>query len=155
MEAFGGDEASPLVVVDYAHSPEALSSVLGALREQCTGRLWCVFGCGGERDRGKRALMGAVAADKADLTVLTDDNPRGEDGNQIIAEVMAGVPGEREVLIERDRATAVRYAVTAAIPGDVVLIAGKGHECYQEVAAVRRPYSDRAAVRNALRERAR
>ena len=154
METFGGDERTPLVVVDYAHSPDALSNVLGALREQCTGRVWCVFGCGGERDRGKRALMGAVAADQADLTVLTDDNPRGEDGDRIIADVMTGVPSGREVIIERDRAMAVRRAVVASAPSDVVLVAGKGHECYQEVGKVRRPYSDRAAVRSALRERA-
>jgi UDP-N-acetylmuramoyl-L-alanyl-D-glutamate--2,6-diaminopimelate ligase len=154
MEAFGGDDGNPLVVVDYAHSPEALRCVLSALREQCAGRLWCVFGCGGERDRGKRALMGAVAADEADSTVLTDDNPRGEDGDRIIAEVMAGVPSDREIIVERDRATAVRHAVVASRADDVVLVAGKGHECYQEIGAVRRPYSDRAAVRNALRERA-
>lgn len=153
MERFGGRATQPLVVVDYAHSPAALSAVLGALREQCSGALWCVVGCGGDRDRGKRPLMGAAVAREADVVVLTDDNPRTEDGQDIIDEILLGVPERGAVIVERDREHAIRYAVHTAQPGDVVLVAGKGHEPYQEINGVRRPFSDASVVRNALRER--
>ncbi len=136
----------PLVVVDYAHTPEALRHVLEALRGHCRGCLTAVFGCGGDRDRGKRPLMGRVAAERADAVVLTDDNPRSEDGDAIVAEIAAGMGAARAPRIVRDRAEAIAWAVERAGPGDVVLVAGKGHESEQETAGVRRPFSDRETV---------
>lgn len=131
------------LVVDYAHSADALQRVLQALRARTPGRLICVFGCGGERDPGKRPEMGQVAAAGADLVILTDDNPRREDGDNIIAQILAGMEGSADrVQVERDRAAATRLAVAAATAGDVVLIAGKGHEDYQDGPDGRRPYSD-------------
>src|SRR5690606_29690661 len=115
------------VVVDYAHTPDALDKALGVLRRHCPGRLMVVFGCGGERDRGKRAAMGAVAAQRADAIVLTDDNPRGEDGAAIIAEIQAGL-GNATATVIRDRRAAIAHAMAQAGAGDVVLVAGKGHE---------------------------
>lgn len=153
MQRCGGTGPLPLVVVDYAHSPAALTAVLDALREQCTGALWCVVGCGGDRDRGKRPLMGAAVAREADVVVLTDDNPRSEEGQGIIDEILQGIPERSAVIVERDREQAIRYAVQTAQPTDVVLIAGKGHEHYQEISGVRRPFSDAVVVRHALRER--
>ncbi len=148
MECLGGG-AQPLVVVDYAHTPDALETVLATLRPQCEGRLWCVFGCGGERDRGKRPLMAQVAERLADRVVITDDNPRGEDGDAIVADILAGT-SRADVLVERDRAAAITRAVTGAVAGDIVLVAGKGHEPYQEVDGHRTPFSDTAVVRNVL-----
>ena len=150
MECFGGDGARPLVVVDYSHTPDSLARALESLREQCRGRLWCVFGAGGDRDRGKRPLMGAAASAHADVLVLTDDNPRGEDGDRIVEDIRGGVPPGQEVVTQRDRAAAIALAVDAAAPDDVVLVAGKGHETYQEVGGRRLPFSDAAAVRAAL-----
>ncbi|MCC7486972.1 MAG: UDP-N-acetylmuramoyl-L-alanyl-D-glutamate--2,6-diaminopimelate ligase [Burkholderiales bacterium] len=161
MERAGGG-AQPLVVVDYAHSPDALEHALRALRE-ITGRgsrprgggprLTCVFGCGGERDRGKRPQMGRLAARLADRVVVTSDNPRAEDPLRIIDDILSGVPrGGGELAVIPDRKSAVRYAVGAARRGDVVLLAGKGHERYQLVAGARRPHSDLAEARRALRE---
>jgi len=142
------------VVVDYAHTPAALAAALDALRPLCRGKLWCVFGAGGERDPGKRPQMGEAAA-SADRVVITDDNPRAEDGDAIVAQIVAGVPGLRRarVQVERARARAIAAAVAGAGPGDVVLVAGKGHETYQEIAGRRLPFSDVAAVRAALAER--
>ena len=148
MQAFGGGEL-PLVVVDYAHTPDALATALAALRPQCSGRLWCVFGCGGDRDRGKRPQMGEVAVRLADRVLITDDNPRTEDGERIVADILAGIPGAAPA-VQRDRAAAIAMAVADAAPGDVVLVAGKGHEPYQEVGGVRRPFSDADCVRAAL-----
>lgn len=155
MQRFGGDTDQPLVVVDYSHTPDSLTRALESLREQCSGKLWCVFGAGGDRDRGKRPMMGAAAAAHADVIVLTDDNPRGEDGDRIIDEVRGGIPDGVEALAERDRAAAIALAVAAAGPGDAVLVAGKGHENYQESAGRRLPFSDAAAVRAALEARPR
>ncbi len=152
MNRLGGG-AQPLVVVDYAHTPDALEQALSALRAHCRGRLWCVFGCGGERDAGKRPQMGALAARLADVAIITDDNPRGEDGDAIVAAIRAGMPAQAQVAIERDRARAIAQAVGAARPGDVVLIAGKGHEAYQECAGRVRPFDDLAEVRAALEAR--
>lgn len=149
MERFTGP-GRPLVVVDYAHTPDALEQALRSLRPHCAGRLWCVFGCGGERDRGKRPLMGAAAERLADALVLTDDNPRAEDGGAIIEEIQAGLRRPAAATVERARAEAIRLAVGAAGPGDLVLVAGKGHETYQEVAGVRHSYSDRAWVTRLL-----
>ena len=134
MQSFGGGSV-PRVVVDYAHTPDALEQVLGALRAHCRGRLWCVFGCGGDRDRGKRPLMGAVAARLADRLVITDDNPRSEEPAAIVADIMAGVDAAAQAQIVHERAAAIAYAVSQAKVGDVVLVAGKGHELYQQIGA--------------------
>ena len=150
MQTIGGGRR-PLVVVDYAHSPDALEQVLHALRELIGGtaaRLVCVFGCGGTRDRGKRPLMGAVAARLADRVVITSDNPRNEDPLRIIADIRKGVRGD--CLIEPDRRRAIARALREAGRGDVVLIAGKGHETYQEIAGVRHVFSDAVVARAGL-----
>jgi len=136
------------VIVDYAHSPDALEKVLAALREHARGRLVCIFGCGGERDRAKRPRMGAIAARLADEVILTDDNPRGEDGGAIIGEIADGMPELPRVI--RDRRTAIARALAGAQADDIVLVAGKGHEDYQQIGAERHPYSDRATVREIL-----
>lgn len=149
MQKFGGN-GKPLVVVDYAHTPDALEKVLATLREQTAGRLTCVFGCGGDRDAGKRPLMGAVAASLADSVIVTSDNPRSEDPAAIIAQVMGGI--DKPCLAEPDRAAAIRQAVQSARSGDIVLVAGKGHEDYQEIAGVRTPFSDAATALAALDE---
>lgn len=149
MERFGGS-GEPLVVVDYAHSPDALANALAALRPVAVargGRLAVVFGCGGDRDRGKRPVMGAIAGSRADAVLITSDNPRSEDAAAIIAEIRAGAP---EAAVEADRARAIRQAIAAAAAEDVILVAGKGHETYQEVAGVRSHFSDAEQVRAAL-----
>jgi len=142
MQALGGNR-KPLLVIDYAHTPDALEQVLATLREVAAargGKLACVFGCGGERDPGKRPLMGEVVARLADIALVTSDNPRGEDPDAIIADILRGMqPG---VTVDSDRATAIRAAVQGARAQDVVLIAGKGHEAYQEIAGRRLPFSD-------------
>jgi UDP-N-acetylmuramyl-tripeptide synthetase len=149
MERFGGRD-QPLVVVDYAHTPDALEHVLRALRAHCSGQLWCMFGCGGDRDRGKRPLMGAVTERLADYVVLTNDNPRHEHPGRIIADIQAGLTYPSAVRVEPQRAHAIRYAIEHAQPGDVVLIAGKGHETYQLIGDQKQPFSDRAQVLAAL-----
>jgi UDP-N-acetylmuramoyl-L-alanyl-D-glutamate--2,6-diaminopimelate ligase len=153
LERFGGT-GQPLVVVDYAHTPDGLEQTLRSSREICPGTLWCVFGCGGDRDRGKRPLMGAIAERLADRVIVTWDNPRREDPALIIDDIRRGMPATDKVSVEADRALAIRLAVLAASPGDVVLVAGKGHEAYQEIQGQRWPYSDRDTVRAALSERA-
>lgn len=150
MERFGGDRRRPLVIVDYAHTPDALEQTLGTLRAHAAGHLVCVFGCGGERDRGKRPLMGGIAARLADRVIVTDDNPRGEDAGAIVADILAGMPADVSVAVVSDRAEAIRMAITEADAGDVVLVAGKGHENYQEIGGRRLPFSDREAVAAAL-----
>lgn len=154
MESFGGEAGAPLVIVDYAHTPDALDKALAAARAHASGRLGVVFGCGGDRDPGKRPLMGEIAARRADRVWITDDNPRTELPAAITADIARGVPAGLPVRIEHDRAAAIRGALAEAGPGDVVLIAGKGHEDYQEVGRTRRPFSDQAIVRAALGERA-
>jgi UDP-N-acetylmuramoyl-L-alanyl-D-glutamate--2,6-diaminopimelate ligase len=134
------------VLVDYAHTPDGLENVLGSAREITTGRLICVFGCGGDRDRGKRPLMGRVARRLADVPLVTSDNPRSEDPDAIIAEIMDGVPMEAEP----DRRAAIERAVGMARPGDVVVIAGKGHEQGQQFADRTLPFDDRTVAREAL-----
>jgi len=153
MNRLGGDGHHPLVVVDYAHTPDALEQALTALRSHCAGRLICVFGCGGERDAGKRPQMGAIAERLADVAIVTDDNPRGEDGDAIVAQIRAGM--QRQATVERDRAAAIGMAIAQAGADDVVLIAGKGHETYQEGAAGKRPFDDLATARAALAQPAR
>lgn len=153
METLGGD-AMPLVVVDYAHSPDALEKVLTTLRGTATakgGKLVCVFGCGGDRDAGKRPLMGAIAERLADRVILTSDNPRSEDPLAIIAAIRAGM--QQEPTIEVDRGSAIRQAVAEADKRDVILLAGKGHEPYQEIAGVRLPFSDSDIAKSALGKR--
>ncbi len=153
MQRFGG-AGKPLVVVDYAHSPDALEKVLLALRPAVPvgAELACVFGCGGERDAGKRPQMGRIAATLADRVIVTSDNPRGEDATAIAEAVVAGIreTDNRKWSIELDRASAVAHAIAAAKWGDVVLLAGKGHEDYQELAGARVPYSDAAEATTAL-----
>ena len=153
MNRLGGGDA-PLVVVDYSHKPDALQQALESLRGHLRGRLTCVFGCGGERDRGKRPQMAAIAEAAAGMVIVTDDNPRGEDGDAIVAEIMAGFADPSKVVVERDRRRAIERAVGAAGPGDIVLVAGKGHETYQEVAGVKHPFDDREVAAAALSARA-
>jgi UDP-N-acetylmuramoyl-L-alanyl-D-glutamate--2,6-diaminopimelate ligase len=150
MEVLGGPPSAPWVVVDYAHTPDALQRVLTTLEAAVVGELWCVFGCGGDRDRGKRPMMGAVAADLADRIVLTDDNPRSEDPAAIVREIRGGVGDHPRVSVIHDRRAALKTAIERARPGDVVLVAGKGHEAEQLVGAERRPFSDRAVVAELL-----
>ena len=150
MNRIGGENALPLVVVDYAHTPDALEQALTSLRAHAHGTLICVFGCGGERDAGKRPQMGAIAEALADLVIVTDDNPRGEDGNTIVDEIVAGLENPERVTVERDRRKAISLAIHAAHEGDIVLIAGKGHEPYQEIAGVRYPFDDLAIARDVL-----
>jgi UDP-N-acetylmuramoyl-L-alanyl-D-glutamate--2,6-diaminopimelate ligase len=147
-----GSPSQPTVVVDYAHTPDALEKVLQALREVgigTGGKLICVFGCGGDRDRGKRAMMGVVAERYSDHCIVTSDNPRSEDPRAIIAEIAGGMKGSNHEL-NLDRAAAIRSAIGRARPGDTVLIAGKGHEDYQEVAGVKQPFSDALVAQQAL-----
>jgi UDP-N-acetylmuramoyl-L-alanyl-D-glutamate--2,6-diaminopimelate ligase len=144
------------VVVDYAHTPDALDKALQALRPLAAargGRLWCVFGCGGNRDAGKRPLMGAIAVSGADRVVLTSDNPRDEVPGAILAQVLAGVSGHDDIGVFEDRREAIAHAVAQASPGDVILLAGKGHEDYQELRGVRHPFSDVQEAAAALRRR--
>ncbi len=150
MSLLGG-QGKPRVVIDYAHTPDALEKVLSSLREHVRGRLICVFGCGGDRDAGKRPLMGAVACRLADQVLLTDDNPRGEDGQAIVNQILEGMKGEA-VSVQRDRAQAISEAISAAGKDDVVLVAGKGHEDYQLVGDLKLPFSDFSEVERALLE---
>jgi UDP-N-acetylmuramoyl-L-alanyl-D-glutamate--2,6-diaminopimelate ligase len=152
METLGGGHA-PLAVVDYAHSPDALRKALTAARAHARGRLVVVFGCGGERDPGKRPVMGAIAAELADDIVITDDNPRAEAPQAITASIAAGIPAGHPYRIEHDRARAIRDAVIDAGGDDVVLVAGKGHEDYQIYGNERRVFSDQKAVAAALAAR--
>ncbi len=151
MERFSAPGA-PTVLVDYAHTPAALAAALDAVRAHSTGRVWCVFGCGGDRDAGKRPLMGRAAVEGADRVLITDDNPRSEAPESIVADIRRGLSGA-EAHVIHDRTEAIRYAVAHADANDTVLIAGKGHETYQIVGAQCLPFDDREAVRAALQER--
>jgi UDP-N-acetylmuramyl-tripeptide synthetase len=147
----------PLVAVDYAHTPDALDKALLALRplaSQRGGRLWCVFGCGGDRDATKRPLMAAVAEKNADQVVVTSDNPRSEKPENIISQILLGLSHNECVEVQADRALAIAETVAAAAPQDVILLAGKGHEEYQEIAGVKHPFSDKAHAQAALQGRA-
>jgi UDP-N-acetylmuramoyl-L-alanyl-D-glutamate--2,6-diaminopimelate ligase len=156
MQQTGGD-GKPLAVIDYAHSPDALEKVLSALRPVARargGRLAVVFGCGGDRDPGKRPLMGTIAARLADAVYITSDNPRSEDPSEIVAQIARGARAgiaPAQLIVARDAAIAA--ALSAAEAADVVLIAGKGHEPYQEIAGVRHPFSDLAHADAALAKR--
>ena len=153
MERLGGESGQPLAVIDYAHTPYALEQVLGALREHGSGRLWCVFGCGGDRDAGKRPLMGAIAERLADRAIVTDDNPRTEDPDRIVGDILAGMRRPQAATVIRDRRAAILHTLAEAATGDVVLIAGKGHEDYQIIGVERRSFSDRAVALEGLSER--
>ena len=151
MQAIGEE---PLVVIDYAHTPDALQNALHALRPVAAergGRLAVVFGAGGDRDRTKRPLMGAIAARLADRALITSDNPRSEDPAAIISQIQEGIAGPHEV--EADRARAIESVISSAGTKDVVLIAGKGHETYQETAGRRTHFSDEEHARSALAAR--
>ena len=153
MNRLGGDAGRPLVVVDYAHTPDALEQALSSLREHAQARLVCVFGCGGERDAGKRPQMAASAERLADRVIVTDDNPRGEDGDAIVADILAGFDKPEAVVVQRDRARAIARAIGEAAPGDIVLVAGKGHEPYQEINGIKHPFDDTAIALQALEAR--
>ena len=155
MQPEGGG-GLPLALIDYAHTPDALAKALRAARRHCRGRLWCVFGCGGERDLGKRPEMGRIAAQLADAIIVTDDNPRREDPAAIVAPIVAAIAaagGAARTRVIHDRAQAIASALGEAAPADVVLVAGKGHEDYQIIGGARRPFSDAALVLQALAER--
>jgi UDP-N-acetylmuramoyl-L-alanyl-D-glutamate--2,6-diaminopimelate ligase len=139
------------VYVDYAHTPDALDRSLATIREFTEGRVIAVFGCGGDRDKAKRPLMGKAVANAADVAVVTSDNPRTEDPARIVQDILVGMNGTNPT-VEPDRAKAIRTALKVARPGDAVLVAGKGHEEYQLVGTERREFDDRAVVREALEE---
>jgi UDP-N-acetylmuramoyl-L-alanyl-D-glutamate--2,6-diaminopimelate ligase len=152
MQRVGGVE-EPLAVIDYAHTPDALAQALAALRPAARARggaLWVVFGAGGDRDPGKRAPMGEAAARGADRVVITSDNPRSEVPDEIVTAVAAGARGARQLECIVDRAEAIAHALAEAAPADIVLIAGKGHEPYQEIGGRRLPFSDLEHARAAL-----
>ncbi len=153
MEVFGGG-LNPMIIVDYAHTPDAMEKALIALREHCSGTLFCVFGCGGDRDTGKRPLMAAVAEKYSDKILVTDDNPRNENGNQIINGILAGLKTPAAAVVIRDRVKAIETAIELAQAGDTVLIAGKGHESYQTIGGCKLPHSDRVLVSSILQEAA-
>jgi UDP-N-acetylmuramoyl-L-alanyl-D-glutamate--2,6-diaminopimelate ligase len=156
MECLGG-QGSPLVAVDYAHTPDALDQALTALKPlalQRGGQLWCVFGCGGDRDATKRPLMGAIAARQADYVVVTSDNPRSEKSEAIIAQILRGAAGSPAVQVQSDRAAAIAQTIAQAQPQDVILLAGKGHEAVQEIGGAKFEFSDLAHTAAALKKRA-
>ncbi|MFI4927287.1 MAG: Mur ligase family protein, partial [Burkholderiales bacterium] len=147
------EAGKPLVAVDYAHTPDALEKALQALRQRAQqrgGQLWCVFGCGGDRDPVKRPLMAAVAEKEADRVVVTSDNPRTEKPQAIISQVLLGLSHADVVEVQGDRALAIADSIAAAAPQDVILVAGKGHEDYQEIGGVKQPFSDQAHAKAAL-----
>jgi UDP-N-acetylmuramoyl-L-alanyl-D-glutamate--2,6-diaminopimelate ligase len=152
MERFDTGTGHPLVVVDYAHTAGALEAVLVSLRAHCKGRLWCVFGAGGDRDSGKRPQMGAMAERHADRVVLTDDNPRREDPQKIIDDICSGIRQPARLHIEHDRGQAIGWAMREAAADDIVLVAGKGHETVQLVGDRALPFSDRERVMALARE---
>ena len=151
MQAFGGAD-QPLVIVDYAHTPDALEKVLSALRTHCVGELTAVIGCGGDRDRGKRSLMAKVAELGADHLIFTDDNPRNEDPQAIVAEMLTGIEHQDQVTVLHERPDAIAYAVSKAGTGDIVLVAGKGHEDYQLINGERLKCDDCVTVADLLSE---
>ena len=139
---------SASVVVDYAHTPDALQKALESVRQHCSGDLWCVFGCGGDRDQAKRPIMGAAADKYADVLMVTNDNPRTESPEVIAEHIVSGIEGEHQIVL--DRAEAIAYAIASASENDWVLIAGKGHESTQQIGQDLLPFSDREQVVKAL-----
>lgn len=153
MEIIGSSEQIT-TIVDYAHTPDALRSALNAVKDHFAGEIWCVFGCGGNRDQGKRPLMGEIAESLASNLIITDDNPRKEQGDRIAQHILSGIECPEKVKVIRDRAEAIDFAISNAAAGDIVLVAGKGHETYQDVGDVRTIFSDASQVRLALQRRA-
>lgn len=149
MEVFSSAEYAP-VVVDYAHTPDALQQTLNSLRSHCDGLLWCMFGCGGDRDKGKRPLMGEVAERFADKVLITNDNSRSESPEQIANDILAGCQQPEQIQVELDRKTAIRMLLAQANRQDVILLAGKGHEDYQIIGSQRLPYDERHHVQQLL-----
>lgn len=139
-----------IVIVDFAHTPEALQNVLSALRKNASGKLFCVFGCGGNRDKSKRPVMGAIASRYSDLVVLTSDNPRNESQREIADDILKGIKSKRNVIVENDRERAIKIALSKAKTGDTVLVAGKGHEEYQIIGDKKYTFSDESTVKNML-----
>jgi UDP-N-acetylmuramoyl-L-alanyl-D-glutamate--2,6-diaminopimelate ligase len=154
MNRLGGDGQRPLVVIDYAHTPDALEQALTSLRAHASAKLVCVFGCGGDRDTGKRPQMAAIAEGLADVVVVTDDNPRTEPGDAIVADILAGFANPAAAIVERDRGAAIARAIALAGAQDIVLVAGKGHEPYQEIDGVQHPFDDTGTARAVLEARA-
>lgn len=152
MQIIGGGDA-PLIVVDYAHTPDALEQALKSLTEHCAGKLWCVFGCGGDRDMAKRPIMAQIAEKYADYIIVTDDNPRYEDPTSIIRHILTGLSVDSAAIVEQDRRRAIVHAVTCAQPEDIILIAGKGHELYQQIGDKKFPFSDLVEAQSALNQR--
>ena len=154
MMRLGGEHLLPLVLVDYAHTPDALIKVLEAVRVHCRGKVWCVFGCGGDRDRGKRPLMAAAVEQFSDYIYVTQDNSRTENPKQIIEDILKGFKETTAVVVEFDRSQAIQAAVALAAPEDCVVVAGKGHEPYQIIGTEKKPFLDQAEVERALERRA-
>lgn len=153
MEIIGSSDELTCIV-DYAHTPDGLKSALTAIRDHFDGKVWCVFGCGGNRDRGKRPMMGEIARAYANKLVITDDNPRNENGEEIVKHILSGIEESSDVTVMRDRAAAIQFAIEEAEPEDIVLVAGKGHENYQDIGGRRTVFSDANQVRLALQQRA-
>jgi UDP-N-acetylmuramoyl-L-alanyl-D-glutamate--2,6-diaminopimelate ligase len=149
MENFSFGKDSPFVFIDYAHTPDALKNVLLSARAYCKQKLWLVFGCGGDRDQGKRALMGEMADKYAESIIVTDDNPRSEDPKKIVSDILSGCTNN-SVEIIHDRELAIRSALQQAGPDDCVVIAGKGHEIYQETSGKRTKFSDRKLLKKMI-----
>ena len=134
------------VVIDYAHTPDALEKAISAIQLHCQKHIWCVMGCGGDRDKGKRQQMGEISSRLAQHSVITDDNPRGEPSDEIINDILKGVHAHADVVVRPNRSEAIQYAISHADKNDIILIAGKGHEDYQEIAGNRITYSDYVEV---------
>ena len=149
MQAFGGGK-KPTVIVDYAHTPDALEKALTVLRAHCQGKLWCIYGCGGDRDKGKRPQMGAIAEQFADQPIITNDNPRSEVPADIANDIQAGLANPAKTVVLLDREEAITYAVQSASPGDIVLVAGKGHEMTQTIGDRIQRFSDAEIVESLL-----
>lgn len=154
MTSLGGNISTkePKVIIDFAHTPDALMMVLQALKSHCKGKLWCIFGCGGNRDAGKRPLMAEVAETFADWVIVTNDNPREENPDSIIQDILKGFSDKSSITVESDRALAIAYAIYHANPDDLILVAGKGHETYQIIGKEKIPFNDEAVVKEALKE---
>ena len=146
-------EGQPAVIIDYAHTPDALVNALQAVKQHSNGKVWCVFGCGGDRDKGKRPMMAEAAEKYADRVVVTDDNPRNEDATDIVADIVEGFSNDSCMQVVHDRQTAIEQTIERANEHDMILIAGKGHEDYQDVAGRKLPYSDIAVVEGYLKSR--
>jgi UDP-N-acetylmuramoyl-L-alanyl-D-glutamate--2,6-diaminopimelate ligase len=145
--------AGPVVIVDFAHSPDALKNALGTLRDLCSGKLWCIFGCGGNRDQEKRPIMGKIASELADHIIITNDNPRNESQKKISEQILSGIIPNTKSIIILDRREAINFSIKSAMQEDVILIAGKGDESYQLLGSKRFSFSDRVEAKIALNNR--